>query len=318
MSGSYILKLFSFKSPPLIGVDIQAHEVRLVQIRRVNHAFLVEYAAAAKLPEGIFIQGKVREWDALADILTELVRPLGLSGKAIAVSLPANLVVIQQMQLPQGMVDAAIEIEAYAQVERDFPGMHEDLCIDYHVWNQDKQAYINVLFVAARKKYIMEYAACFASIGFMLKIVDIDIYVIKRIFDFLLPQFNLPNEIYAILYENNNIASLIIFNCSQIIFYQQWEVSGVKDFLCQLKNKIQIFYATFNGMEVKKIAIYSTNKFHAVLINDSNLNSIFDIFIPDLFSGFLLHDRVKLEINSENSSHFLLACGLAMRELPIW
>ncbi|MBX3708583.1 MAG: pilus assembly protein PilM [Gammaproteobacteria bacterium] len=313
-----MMRLFSFKSSSLIGIDIQTHEVRIVQLRKIKHGFLIEHIATSKLSAGVFLQGKVKEWDALSVVLTELTQSLGLSATAVVISLPANLVIMQQIQLPCGMTEAAIEAEIRAQIEQDFPGINEMLCIDFHVSVQEKQEYLDILFAAARQAYVMQYVQCIASMGLKVKIVDIDVYALRRIFSFALPFLRVLGEPYAIVCENNCMVSFVIFNANQAVFHQQWETSGAEDFFSQLKNRIQIFRATFHYMELRKLAIYSASKFDQIVVDDKDFNSMIEVFHPNLFASIMWHERVKPYINQENSGNFLLACGLAMCEVPQW
>lgn len=175
------MNLFSLHSPSMVGLDIQPHEVRLVQLKKNKHGFLVERVAKNQLPPTVFAEGKINHWEGLGHVLTELISTLGIKGLPAAINLPASLVRMQQLQLPSGLTQRQIHTEIHAQLQRELPGMVDLLAIDYVAFPSDNAAYSDVLFAAARQEYIAQLGSCVSAAGLNVKIVDVDIYSLKRI-----------------------------------------------------------------------------------------------------------------------------------------
>lgn len=312
------MNLHYFSSTSLVGLDVQAREIRLIYLRKSRHEYLIEQAVVSELAAGIFVDGRIKQWDKFGAILTELVQMYGLTGTAASICLPVNLVRMQRLQLPQGLTDVLIEAEIKNQIERDFPGMTESLCIDFNISARNDGENVDVFFVVSRKEYIRQCVSVINSAGLKVKIVDIDVCALTRPFH-LCPEFPLiQGEVYAIAYVSTHTASLIIFNADEMIHQQQWEMTDSADFLTQLKTHIQIFFALFRNISIHKLAIYGIKKYWQATMNDMDLALPFDVCYPDPFAIIKFGPYAQIKPDLENIGDFLVACGAAMREVPVW
>jgi len=172
--------LYPFSSPSLIGLDINPHGLWLMQLRKAGNRFQVELAANERLPEAVFVDGKIMEWELIRQVVSQLVNKMGLTGMAAAIHIPAREVHMQKIQIPRGMSDYAIEEEIKMQIKRDFPGLSHSLFIDFSVEKLQQSPYLQVSFAAAREEYISQYVNCIHSSGLKVKVVDVDVYALER------------------------------------------------------------------------------------------------------------------------------------------
>src|SRR3990167_2044328 len=216
------MHLFSYFPLSFIGLDISPQGCNMVRIKKNRHHFLIEQVATTSVPPALFAEGKISRWDLLNTLLTEFVQTFGLTGMATAIHLPANLVKMQQMQLPRGLTSAAIETEIDGRLRRDLPGLAETLSIDYIESSSANSPYLDVFFVAARQQYLTQYLDCVNGAGLKVKIVDVDIYALKRCVEtaFTLSQ----EEVQATWLITLNSAMLIMSFRQEIIFYQHWNL----------------------------------------------------------------------------------------------
>jgi Tfp pilus assembly PilM family ATPase len=225
---------------------------------------------------------------------------------------------MQHIQLPAGMQDSHIETEIYAQVTRDFPSMTEALCIDFFEAPHKQAGYSDIFFVAVRQEYLWQYVNCVNAAGLKVKIVDIDIYALKRAVSFVLTPLVATNEAQAMVCAMNNIASFIVFNGRDILFHQQWDMIDAIDFHSQLKSRIQIFFATFGHIIIRRLAICAAAHYLTWLKQVLHAIAEWEICYPDPLSQIKYGPAVDASLLGENAVEFLTACGLAMREVPRW
>ena len=95
--------MFSFLSQAMLGLDISPGGLYLLQLRASRKGYLVEAAAFAALPDAVFAEGQIMQWEIIQAILQDLVRQMEVTQMTTAIHLPFNLVRMQQMQLPEGM-----------------------------------------------------------------------------------------------------------------------------------------------------------------------------------------------------------------------
>lgn len=164
-----------------MGLDIQPHVIRLMQLRQSGKRFQALQMAALRLQEQVFVEGKIRDFEPIRWLLNEEVKKRKLAGIATAIQIPANLVRLQTIQIPSGLSRDAIKEEIKLQLEKDFPGLSDSLAIDFSIERAEMAGYSSVHFVVTREEYISQYVSCINATGLIVKIVDVDIYALKRL-----------------------------------------------------------------------------------------------------------------------------------------
>ncbi|VVC76661.1 hypothetical protein AQUSIP_19850 [Aquicella siphonis] len=309
---------YFFTSPPLIGIDIQSSAIRIAQLKKIAGGYLVEQAGAADLPEGVMTDDRVRDWSCITEVLSKLVHTYGLRGLAAAVSLPVSLVRMQYVALPCGMPQAAIESEIHAQVQKDFPGMRDALCVDFKIGPESSAGDPDVFFVAARREYVTQYMNAVNAAGLNLKIVDIDIHALERVLDMAAYGPGLNREAHAIVYVIREAVSLLIFWNDEILFHQHWARAEADENLAQLSSRIHLFHAAFPGKSISVLGCYSPDG-HL----ESRLCALQEKWKPQVrclkpFSRLLPGASLNEKWDQEYMTEFFVACGSAMREIPPW
>lgn len=309
----------SFFSSALVGLDVQPGGLRLVQVRKKRHALVLEQAAFSAWPQAIFSEGKIKRWDVLESVLSPLVQALALTGLTAATHLPADKVRMQRMTLPNGLPQADIEKEIYAQVQRDLPGMTDALCLDFVLTPDKTSAYANVFFALAREEYVSQYVKCINACGLKLKILDIDIYAVTRAVCQLASPVFTAGKVNAILYIVNELATFIVFNAHDILFHQQWESSASVDVTTELNNALHVFHAAFGEEEIAALFLCHKEATNQEKITAKWLQAWpFPVYRPDLFNHIKLNNTLNKAQIKEGAVDFLLACGCALRECPLW
>lgn len=304
---------FYTKASSLVGIDLHPTEIRLVQLKKFQQAYQAVRLMAKELPKDTFCEGKIKSWDRMSSILTELIETMGLKNSLAAIGLSSNLVIMQQITLPKGLTHEEIEAEIDACLHRDLPGLQGELSIDFNELSSSHTADAEFFFAATRQEYLSQFIACINASGLQVKIVDVDIYALKRIIFHCLPGVIDRLEVSAILYSTNNNMILVVCNREYILFHQFWNLAETTDFYAQLKNKIQLGNGSANK-KIKKLILcgnYSVNLLQTVS------------FLVEEVTYLNPFEYLKLATTLDPSSalratDFLVACGLAMREIPQW
>lgn len=291
-----------FASPTFIGVDIKPQGIRILELQKSKHNYLIKRLIRYELPYGVFQDEKIKRWDSLSLHLTEVVKTHGLINAYAAISLPADMVQMQRAQLAVDMAHADIEGEIQRQLQRDLPDMNDELSIDFGILSQHKD-YIDVFFAAARQTYVEQFAACVNASGLQTRIIDLDMYAIIRAIAYIDP------SVQAILYIANQTATLLIANTNYIEFQQRWFVTNTQDIFAELQARILLYQSSHPQIEMTKLALMGVDQQTVEKIQAHG----YECYSPNPFA------RMKLT-NIENNpcSDDLIACGLAMREVPIW
>lgn len=310
------MKLSTFFSRELIGLDVQSRSLQLVKLKKKRNGFWLEQAIKKPLAEEIFFEEKNTSWEKLSFQLAELVHELSIKNLPVALTLPANLVRMQHICLPLGLTEKEIEAEISQQIQRDLPGMNDALCIDFIATPAKTPHYADIFFAAARQEYLAQYVECVNAAGLKVKLVDIDIYALQRAINFMLPFSPSKNKINALIHVANHKAAFMVFTADKMIFHQQWDFIEKTDFLTQLNNNLQIYTVTSNHL-INKLMICTSEYEEEVTGSLRYLNALTITYLCH-FSKVKIKTELAEVITPLSLPNFLIACGAAMRELPPW
>lgn len=165
----------------MVGLDIRPQGIWLMQLKRYGKKFQALQMVALELPENVFMDGKIRQFEMIERLLKEHVIKMKLRGLATAIHIPVNLIREQTIQIPSELSPVAIQQEIKMQLEKDFPGLNDALAMDFIVEKAELAGYANIHFVVTREEYISQYVSCINSTGLTVKIVDVDTYALKRL-----------------------------------------------------------------------------------------------------------------------------------------
>jgi type IV pilus assembly protein PilM len=308
------MAFFSSGPHALIGLDVSFQTLRVVQLRKIKAIWKVYEMAFKRFTEDIFSDCKITNWQVLGAILNEFVQELNLKGQKVAVHIPAHLVRMQRIKLPKEMRGADIEAEIYAQVQRDLPGRQETLSIDYKVMKTEETE-SEIFFVAARQGYLSEFIMCVNGAGLQTKIVDVDIFALRRAIFFSLAEENYHRE-HIVLYVVDDAATLVAFSDETITFLKHWEIYSSPEFLQEFNNHLQICLSTIGP--INRLIICAEKHLSSLVEAYLDNRFIIDYPMPFYHGKLLLADAIDESFAIEHSQAFLVALGLSMRECPKW
>jgi Tfp pilus assembly PilM family ATPase len=211
-------------------------------------------------------------------------------GAATAAALPAQWVRLFRADI----AGPASESQVRAHLENELPGLGEALAIDYCALPTEQ----SVMAVAVTKRdYLERYSACLTEAGFDLKIIDIDSCAIQRVMGCY------PG---ALLWQRRNTFTLIWQDEKQLLQQTQWPASYGERNITDLTQHLAQYGVT-------QLRFCGSSYFAELFSKAQTLPCVMQPFT----SEFIKRDSAILT-SSVNLPDYLLAIGLAMREVPAW
>ncbi|GEM_PF-1323354 len=306
-----------FFSSSRIGLDIQPHELRLIKLKKLNKQFILETMITRPLAPTIFVEDKIKQWDALAIVLAELAENITTTQLPVAIQLPMKMVRMQHLTLPALLSAVAIEMEIMAHLQRDLPGMTDTLAMDFYTTPAVAATEINVFFAATRQAYLTHYMDCLQMAGLPARCVDIDMLALLRAVRFICDD---QAAHYAIAYITRNAITLIKAQQQEILFYQVLDNYFPEDQHKKLLHSLQQFFSELSPHAIYKKIICGTRT-HVSAWKEEIIGQ--DIrWITDIFSYIEIDANMNANIKNNlydmQDSDFFIALGLAMHEIPRW
>ncbi len=167
----------------LVGVDIGASSIKVVQLREARKKLQVVRCGWAPLPPQTIIDGHVMNSSAVTEALGRVFRDAKIQQRDVAIGVYGQSVIVRKITVPI-MTTAELDEQIHWEAEQHIPFDIKLMSIDYEVLRQRPDAgQMDLLLVAAKKDEINDYAAILREAKLRPIVVDINAFTIQNIFD---------------------------------------------------------------------------------------------------------------------------------------
>lgn len=167
----------------LLGIEIVATAVRLVQLERRGGGCAVCAWAIEPLAAGAVIDGRMVALDVIAAALAQAFRRSGATAVDAALSLPASAVMCCEVTLPRGLGEAEMADRLSDELAGGIPYPLDDAAIDFQVMGVNAQApgALDVAVAVCRWDALEVIEEVLALAGLCPQVVDIDSHALRRV-----------------------------------------------------------------------------------------------------------------------------------------
>ena len=167
--------LFQRQPEPLIGLDISATAVKLVELARHGQdGWMLERCTMVPLPPGCIVDGSITNMDEVSATIHRLLAKSGTRTKNVALALPASAVITKKVILPGALSDQEMEIQVVSEASQYLPYAKNPGDVD-------------VLLAATRKEKAHERQDAAEIAGLKPTVLDIESYAallaVQRVLD---------------------------------------------------------------------------------------------------------------------------------------
>ncbi len=233
------MKLFSSKSRRLVGVDVSATSVKLVDILRQQGVFHLKAYGIERLPTGVVVDKLIADTEAVGNIVAGLARRCQVAGSHAATSVSGSAVITKVIDMDTTLSDVEREAQIRLDADQYIPYPLEDVNLDFEVLGPSlvSDDMVQVLLAASRSENVDQRVDSLTFGGLQTKIVDIETHAIERAFGLMVD--NLPNlpELVALVDIGHNQTTLYIAKNGEFIYSREQLFGGV-----QLTDAIQNRY----------------------------------------------------------------------------
>lgn len=219
-------------TPPLIGVDISASAVKMVELSELpkKNGYMVERYAIESLPRDAVIDGNINNLEAVSETLERALKRMGTRIRNVSVALPAAAVITKKILLPNGLREEDLEYQVESEANQYIPFAMDEVNLDFQVVGPapgDAEE-VEVLLAASRKANVEDRVAAAQAAGLKTIVVDVEPYAAEMAFDQIRSQ--LPgmamDQCVALVDIGANVMNVNILRNGQSIYMRDQQVGG--------------------------------------------------------------------------------------------
>ena len=262
------MRLFTSKNRHLIGVDICATSVKLVDIQRQQGIFHLKSYGIETLPEGVVVDKLIVDTEAVGSTIASLARRCQAAGSSAATAVSGSAVITKIIDMDMVLNDVEREAQIRLDADQYVPYPLEDVNLDFEVLGPSliNDNMVQVLLAASRSENVDQRVDALTFGGLQTKVMDIESHAIERAFGLMAD--NLPNmpELVALVDIGHNQTTLYIAKNGEFIYSREQLFGGA-----QLTEAIQNRY----GLSAEEATISKRER------------TLPDDYYPDVLTPFI-------------------------------
>ena len=167
----------------LVGVDIGASSVKVVQLKESKKRYSVVRYGQAPLPPQTIVDGHVMAAGVITEALQRVFSEAKISQRDVAIGVYGQSVIVRKITVPL-MTTEELEEQITWEAEQHIPFDIKVMSVDYEVLRRRPEAaQMDLLLVAAKKDEINDYASIVREARLRPVVVDINAFTIQNVFE---------------------------------------------------------------------------------------------------------------------------------------
>jgi len=175
------MKLFSRKKDTIMGIDISASGIKLVELSHGKSGYELKALANVPLPRDAIVENTVIDSIAVSQALLDAIEKAEVDTKHVAIAVSGNAVIIKVIQVP---VATEFELESQIEFEADqhVPFDIEDVYLDFQILGETEEdpEHMDVVLVACKREIIDDYQLVLSEAGLTTSIVDCSVFALEN------------------------------------------------------------------------------------------------------------------------------------------
>ncbi len=173
------MALSMFKKKQFVGLDIGASTIAAVQAEKSGDVWKVTRWASAKTPPDAVHDGEIKEVDAVADVIRQVLQDGGISANTAVIGAAGGGVVVRTVHIPK-MAEATLRKSIRFEAGRYVPSSVEDSFIEFEILGDADEGNMEVLIAAAPKAAVESRIEVCKRAGLGVEAVDIEAFAMHR------------------------------------------------------------------------------------------------------------------------------------------
>lgn len=183
-------ELFAKKTPAMLGLDISASSVKVLELSRQGEHYRVERYAVEPMPQNAMVESTITEVEQVSDTVGRAVKKSGSKCKHVAVAVAGSHVISKVIQMPFNLNDNELHQQIELEADRYVPYPLDEVNMDFSRLGATDAAneQQNVLIAACRKEIVDDYLAVAHGAGLQPLVVDVETYAMENAYSLIASQ----------------------------------------------------------------------------------------------------------------------------------
>jgi type IV pilus assembly protein PilM len=174
--------LFKKKSKPVLGIDITATAIKLLELSKSGGKYRIESYSVEPLPANSVVEKNIADADAVGEAIGKAVKKSGTRLKEGAAAVAGSAVITKVITMPADISDDDMESQIQLEADQYIPFPLEEVNMDFEIMGptEGSEGQVNVLLAASRSENVDLRIAALEVGGLEAKVVDVEAFALEN------------------------------------------------------------------------------------------------------------------------------------------
>lgn len=169
----------------LLGLDIGSHSIKMVDLIKTKTGYELKSLGLGLVPAECIVDKDIMDSETIVDTIKNLKENLQVHSQNTATSVSGHSVIVKKAELPL-MTPAELEQSLMIEAEQYIPFDINDVYLDSFILGEslERSDMMDILFVAAKKELVDDYASAIRNAGLKPMVVDVDVFALETMYEY--------------------------------------------------------------------------------------------------------------------------------------
>jgi type IV pilus assembly protein PilM len=174
--------LLNKKSSPILGIDISATAIKLLELSRSGSRYRVESYAVEPLPANTVVEKTITDIEAVGEAIARAVKKSGTRTKNAAAAVAGSSVITKIISMPSDLSEDDMENQIQVEADQYIPFPLEEVALDFEVLgpSDDNPDQVDVLLAASRSDNVDASVGVLELAGLTAKVIDVEAFAVEN------------------------------------------------------------------------------------------------------------------------------------------
>jgi type IV pilus assembly protein PilM len=308
--------LFPRKAHAVLGLDISATAVKILELRRANKQFWVQGLAVVPLIPNTIVDNLIKSPQSVITAIKAALEQTHFSTRHVGIALPAAAVISKTVVIDAGLSEEELEAHVQLEAATAIPFSLDEVCMDFSVLgvNEKDPTKVDVLLVAAHLAQVEARRDVVETAGLLVDCIEVESFAVERCVHYL--RYKDDPKTIAMFDLGKVTMILVVIHQRRVIYTHEELLSSqslTESLTPLLRRAMQMFLSSAQSYPIDEILLSGSDISRVAAIISDDLSLPVTIINP--FHTMLLADTVNVLQLQQEASAFTIACGLALRGL---
>jgi len=223
---------FKKKSAPVVGIDISATAIKLLELSRSGGRYRVESYAVEPLPPDSVVDKNITDIDAVGEAIGRAVKKSGTKTKHAAAAVAGSAVITKLIEMPANLSDSDMESQLQVEADQYIPFPLDEVALDFEVLgiSADNPDRVEVLLAASRSDNVDVRVGALEIGGLTAKVIDVEAFALENTVSMLAANLfdSGEDKIIAIADVGSSVTTFSVLENLKIIYSREQQFGGAQ------------------------------------------------------------------------------------------